>query len=134
MTKLTLADAPPPGRAADPPPAAFDWDDALPRIQLALTSSAQASTGMSAYFLLFGRQLLYPSELRRRFLEPLDSIDNDVTAAAEAIARANLLRDHTLLTAMGNQAAQQPLAVPGGPWRSLAVPGGARGCGQGPEL
>jgi hypothetical protein len=106
MTKHALASAPPLGGATGPLPKAFDWDDALPRIQLALNSSAQASTGMSAYFLLFGRQLLYPSELRRRFSEPLDSINDDITAATEAIARANLLRDHTL-TAMGNQAAQQ---------------------------
>ena len=84
----------------------FDWEDSLPRLQLALNSSAQTSTGQSAYFLMFGRQLLYPSEIKQRFATPLDTDTDPSSAATEALYRAALLRDHTI-TAMGNQLAQQ---------------------------
>ena len=89
-----------------PPADAFDWDEQLPRLQLALNSSAQSSTGQSAYFLLFGRHLLYPSEIRTRFADPLDASDAADTRGDEALVRAALLRDHTI-TAMGNQLAAQ---------------------------
>jgi len=93
-TAATLASAPD-----------FDWDSDLPRLQLALNSSAQTSTGQSPYFLLFGRPLLYPSEIRQRFAQPLDDGDADA-AGTEALVRASLLVTHTL-TAMNNQAAAQ---------------------------
>jgi len=82
------------------------WDACLPWIVLGYNCSAQASTKMSPYFLMFARHPLIPSNHARSFEVPLELTDSDA-AAASALARAELAHKAGIM-AMGNlQIAQQ---------------------------
>jgi len=82
------------------------WDACLPWIVLGYNCSAQASTKMSPYFLMFAPHPLIPSNHVRPFEVPLKLTDSDA-AAAGALARAELAHKAGIM-AIGNlQIAQQ---------------------------
>ena len=54
----------------------LSWDDIPPYVAMGYIISKQKSTGYSPYFLLYGRQPLFPSSIQ--YLEDKDLDDNPI--------------------------------------------------------
>ena len=85
--------------------AVTDWDQHLPSIQLGYNCSAQYSTKLSPYTLVFANDPVVPPAVRPRFDQDLD-LDDPEAAARSVLLRAAALRRHMAI-AGGNLAVAQ---------------------------
>ena len=75
-----------------------EWDEALPYIQLGYNCSAQASTRISPYQLIYGVAPTVPPAIKER-MEGLVELDDPKTAADLLIKRAQALKENCVTAA-----------------------------------
>ena len=73
-----------------------DWDLQLPWIMLGYNASPQQSTGLSPYQLMHAVTPTVPPAIRERLSQPID-LDNPEVAAADFLARANLVKERAVI-------------------------------------
>ena len=73
------------------------WDMAVPYIMLGYNSSAQASTGLSPYEVMYGVPPTVPPAIRERY-EGAIELDDPATAVVVVLRRAQALRECCIIT------------------------------------
>ena len=81
------------------------WDKKLVWLRMGYNGSRQASTGFSPYYLVYGRELVFPSAVRAKMEQPLD-FDSPAAAASSVEERMQLL-EQRVPVAMSNLKAAQ---------------------------
>jgi hypothetical protein len=81
------------------------WDDYVPHIQFGYNITPQKSTGFSPYYLLYGRQPLFPEQLRATYADHLDV--EDEAQVIDFIEHRAIALAHAIPTAMENLVAAQ---------------------------
>ena len=82
------------------------WDDILPYVAMGYRISKQKSTGFSPYFLLYGRDPLFPSTIQHFEEKELNMEYNNKRLQLEMIKRGKVLK-HVMPIAMRNLAIAQ---------------------------
>ena len=83
------------------------WDDILPYVAMGYRISKQKSTGYSTYFLLYGRQPLFPSAIQHLENKELDDIPNQNRKFHLELKNRGAVLRHVMPLAMRNLAIAQ---------------------------